>query len=144
MKNSFERSNSFNNPDRLFLSWDQYGSLIDDLCNIIKNSGIIFDYVYGIPRGGLIPAVAISNKLNFHLLITKYVQISLEGKTILLCDDMADTGKTLKEFTNDTFFEDIKIITASIFKHKNSKFVPDYYVTENDKWVVFPYEENHI
>ena len=124
------------------LTWRKYISLIQILIKKIKKSGIKFDYIYGIPRGGLIPSVIISHALNIKLATDRNIYDCLFGKDdlVLLVDDIIDTGRTiedLEEYTEHYF----KTKIAAIFKHKNSPIVPDFFVEENDMWVEFPYEK---
>ena len=49
---------------RLKLSWDDISRSVDDLCKKIPMELPLIDSVHGIARGGLIPAVMISHKLD--------------------------------------------------------------------------------
>ena len=50
---------------------------------------------------------------------------------LLIIDDIADTGKTLEHYVDDTIF--------TIHCHKQSIVKPDYYVWDKyDKWIVYP------
>jgi len=81
---------------KVFLSW----KWVDDQLNTIgdKLEGKDLEFVAGIPRGGLIPAVMMS-----HAFGIKYISYSsakqlpkeLRTKTIVI-DDIADTGHTLR------------------------------------------------
>ena len=93
-----------------------------------KNFNI--DSVFGIPRGGLVPAVYIAHMLNVPLNGFK-----INGKNPLVVDDIADTGQTLKPYK--TF--DYKI--ATIYYHKQSVVEPDIWIYEKkDDWILFPWE----
>ena len=50
--------------NKLILTNDDFGSLIANMCRDITNSGWRPDYVVGITRGGLLPAVMISHYFN--------------------------------------------------------------------------------
>jgi hypoxanthine phosphoribosyltransferase len=121
-------------------SWDNYIAMVYLLCKNLKDSKIKFKYVYGIPRGGLIPAVIISNILHIQMVDEWFLTTnsSING-TKLIVDDIVDTSQTLEE-TLDGFGKDEKVYTATLFKHKKCKFVPDFYIAENREWVQFPYE----
>jgi len=70
------------------------------------------------------------------------------GGRILLCDDLSDTGITLKKSVDwlrkyDPIkgkIEDIK--TATLWKKKKSTFEPDYCAIklQSDPWIVQPFE----
>lgn len=122
---------------KVFLSW----KWVDDQINTIgdKLEGRELEFVSGIPRGGLIPAVIMS-----HAFGVKYISYSsakqlpkdLRSKTIVV-DDIADTGHTLKEAV------DLDFITATLSIRTGTKSVPMYYgehITD-DRWLVFPWEK---
>lgn len=78
--------------------------------------------------------------------VLKMLNARSEPARILLVDDVFDTGKTmetvlrlLKEKTR--LEHEVKIATI-FYKPKRNKTdsVPDYYLHESDKWVVFPHE----
>jgi len=122
---------------KVFLSW----KWVDDQLNTIgdKLEGKDLEFVAGIPRGGLIPAVIMS-----HAFGIKYISYSsakqlpkeLRSKTIVI-DDIADTGHTLKEAV------DLGFITATLSIRIGSKTVPMYYGEHilDDRWLVFPWEK---
>lgn len=142
MKNSSQRSNS-QGPEKIYLNWNDYNKKLITLINIIKKNDVKFDFVYGIPRGGLIPAVFISHQLEIDLLINLNSSLNkLKDKKIFIIDDIVDTGITMIEIINliKLFNIKLKVFSGSIFKHKKSNFIPDFYVEENDKWIIFPYE----
>ena len=72
-----------------YYSWkdfDKSVEYISNQCRFLEFSGI-----YGIPRGGLCLAVALSHKLKINL-------ISEPSKNSLIVDDIYETGITLKTF----------------------------------------------
>lgn len=85
--------------------------------------------VYGVPRGGLVLAVMLSYKCNIPLL-----QAPCEGCVVI--DDIADTGTTLEHYKEKGYY------IATMFYHKQSKVVPDYWKHEKqEEWIIFPWEE---
>ena len=133
MKTSELRTNSDIN-ERLYITRDSYTHLIYQLVEKIKLYEKRFDCVYGVPRGGLIPAVYISYQLNIPL--KTYLNLN---ENVLIVDDICDTGKTFSNIKKDSkgFLK-----FATLFKHKDCDFNVDFYVEENDKWIVFPYEND--
>lgn len=95
-----------------------------------------FTGVYGLPRGGCIPAVIISNKLNI-----PYLAAPCKGCVIV--DDISDTGRSLLHYTeNETQFNKYFIATI-VHNPKRSAVEPELYMklkTDNNDWVVFPWE----
>ena len=89
--------------------------------------------VYGVPRGGLIPAVYLSHYLNIPLISTLDI-----GQEILVVDDIVDTGDSLRKLSD--IFD-----VASLFWRRSASFEPTYWVYDAmDKWIVFPYEEGGL
>ena len=50
--------------DKLYLSWNDIERSVDELCVKIQESLLPINSVHGLARGGYIPAVMISHKLN--------------------------------------------------------------------------------
>ena len=94
-----------------------------------------YTYVYGIPRGGLIIAVYLSHYLNLYIL-KDLKEVYLDSQPIILiADDVADTGETLKWFEG---FD-----RATIYYKPRSIVKPTYFVEKclNSDWIVYPYEK---
>jgi hypoxanthine phosphoribosyltransferase len=123
--------------NKVYLSW----KWVDEQINTIGDrlEGLDLEFVAGIPRGGLIPAVMMS-----HAFGIKYISYSsakmLPGdlrKKTLIVDDISDTGVTIAEA------DKLKFITATLCLRKGSKTVP-YFSGErinDDRWLVFPWEK---
>ena len=65
---------------RIKLSWDDVEGVVNDLCDRIPFDIPLVDSVHGLARGGLIPAVMISHKLEL-----PYVEVI--GKHTLVVDE---------------------------------------------------------
>jgi len=114
-----------------FISWNLIDEAVTDIAFNIKNTNKDFKGVYGIPRGGLILAVMLSHKLDLPLIISKD---ELDENSIII-DDIADTGKTLLDFT------EYESYVVTIHEHEQSLIKPDYSVLDKgDKWIVYPWE----
>ena len=114
-----------------FIDWNEFEFIIQILANKIIKSGLEFDSVYGLPRGGLIPAVILSHKLG--------IPYDNFGE-VLVVDDICDSGETLRPFTDPY----IKSTTAVLhYKPHTSTIKPDFYAVESisDEWIVYPWEE---
>jgi len=81
-----------------FLTWEYIDNAMSDLASKIKESGITISSIYGLPRGGLIPAVILSHKLNIPLFKTG---TDVLIGSVLIVDDICDTGETLEKYTNN-------------------------------------------
>lgn len=114
--------------NKMFISWDDINILVDELCSTISKSGAEIKSITGIERGGLIPAVMISHKLNIPY-VTKI------NKYTLVVDDICDTGETLKKT--------VAGFTATLHYKKTAIFTPDFYSKEvGTEWIVYPWERN--
>ena len=114
-----------------FVSWNVIDEAVTDIAFNIKNTNKDFKGVYGIPRGGLILAVMLSHKLDLPLIMSKE---ELDENSIII-DDIADTGKTLLDFT------EYESYVVTIHEHEQSLIKPDYSVLDKgDKWIVYPWE----
>lgn len=89
--------------------------------------------IYAIPRGGLVLGVRLSHELGIPLFSSEsYV---LTNPHIIVVDEIADTGKTLRIFR-----ENLNPI-VTLWKHVDCPLMPDIYLHENRDWVVFPWEK---
>ncbi len=107
-------------------SWYEFDKSVEYIakkCKFLEFSGI-----YGVPRGGLCLAVALSHKLKIKL-------VSDPIKNSLIVDDVYETGITLKTF---------KDIEGAMFFVLFSKVNPTWWnsvhISEKNDWIVFPWE----
>ena len=109
-----------------YLSWCEFDNSVEYIAN--KCKFLEFSGIYGIPRGGLCLAVALSHKLKINL-------ISEPIKNSLIVDDIYETGITLKAF---------KHIEGAMFFVLFSKVSPTWWnsvhISEKSEWIVFPWE----
>ena len=146
--------------DYLILSWRDVYNLTLQLSERIVSSGFIPDIIVGIARGGWIPARILSDVLYATALenirieyytdvgvrgkaprITQPLSGSLEGKTILLVDEVADTGASLHhaiEHAKNLGVDEQR--SAVLHLKPTSKVVPDYYMVMTTSWTVYPWE----
>ena len=110
--------------DKHYLSWMGLEFAIDDLVNDYKENDYKCDYIYGPPRGGLPMAVTLSHRLNIPLIKTEADMFEQYGnkQSVLIVDDIADTGKTLEGMKPLMGPEDL---IYTIYYHKQSIVVPD-------------------
>tara|TARA_A100001388_G_scaffold247688_1_gene207381 strand:+ start:1799 stop:2194 length:396 start_codon:yes stop_codon:yes gene_type:complete len=109
-----------------FFTWSEFDKSVDHIskeCKFLEFSGI-----YGIPRGGLCLAVALSHKLKLNL-------ISEPKKNSLIVDDIYETGITLSSLKN---------IEGATFFVLFSKIKPTWWntvhISGKNEWIVFPWE----
>lgn len=113
----------------VILGWGEYHALIRELVSQIPKSK--YRYVYGVPRGGLIPAVMISHELEIELTTALPLSPDFYPFPILVVDDLVDSGMTLRKCKHDT---------ATLFMKPDSVTRPTYFGEVTDKLVIFPYE----
>jgi|TARA_B100001093_G_scaffold503662_1_gene558336 hypoxanthine phosphoribosyltransferase len=122
--------------NKLYLSW----KWVDDQINKIgdKLESIDLEFVSGIPRGGLIPAVMMSHAYGIKYISyssAKMLPLELRKKTIVI-DDISDTGLTMSEA------DKLKFITSSLTTRVGTKTLPRLTgeLISDDRWLVFPWE----
>tara|TARA_Y100001937_G_C7133166_1_gene338599 strand:+ start:2257 stop:2688 length:432 start_codon:yes stop_codon:yes gene_type:complete len=124
---------------KTYIKWKEYDDYIDRICDWVdqlqRYQGLELGAVYGLPRGGLPIAVSLSHRLNLPLLMDYYDRKIVTDKQILVVDDIADTGETLKDFQNK------HNVICTFHYHEQSIVKPDFYCEEKgDKWIVYPWE----
>ena len=119
-----------------YISYKKYKEMVNKVAYWIKyEQDDEIGAIYGLPRGGLPIAVELSHKLNLPLLMNYYDRKVVTDKKILVVDDIADTGHTLKDFKNP------HNIICTLHYHEDSVVLPDYYVDlKGDDWIVYPWE----
>ncbi len=144
------------------LSWDDVYSLARETAGKVKSSGFQPDAIVGIARGGWFLARVLCDFLGVkdlysikvgHWGITaeknqegaklhQGLNISLEGKKVLLVDDITDTGQSL-ELAKKHVLEAGKpreLKTATLMHIKTSEYRPDFFGKEVDwAWMIFPW-----
>ena len=146
------------------LLWDDIVRMTFRLAKKIRESGFMPDIIVALLRGGLVPARILSDCLGVNRIfvvgvtfyadvgrthdkpvITQPLNINLGGSNVLIVDDVADTGETLllvKEHVSALGADTIK--TATLHKKPWSKIKPDFFVSETDSWIVYPWEYTEV
>lgn len=141
-------------------TWNQIYEMLLDLAERIRKNGFKADLIVGVSRGGWPPARVLSDlldnpnlanvKAEFYLgvaetkvepTLTQPVSVAVAGKKVLVVDEVADTGKSLKLVKKHVFKQgacEVKI--ATVYYKPWSVVVPDYYGKETSRWIVFPWE----
>ena len=74
-------------------------------------------------------------------IITEAPARLVEGKIILIVDDVSDTGATFELARN--FFRSKnpnKIFTLSPYIKPHTTFIPDFWIKKTSDWIIFPYD----
>ena len=125
--------------NKQYLTWLGCDFAIDMLVKDYENKKYKCDKIYGISRGGLPIAVALSHRLNIPV-VSEIWQPKFNSQTTLIVDDIADTGDTLKSLI-ESFNNNI---CYTLYYHKQSIVSPDKWIFEKkDKWIIFPWENQN-
>jgi hypoxanthine phosphoribosyltransferase len=151
----------------LWVSWDEYHRLIEELTFKVYESGYKFDSLLCLARGGLRVGDVISRVYDMPLAIlaaSSYREAAgtqqgsldiaqfitktggeLTGK-LLLVDDLVDSGATLVKVIDhlrSRYPAITEVRTAVIWWKSVSQFKPDYHVQylETSPWIHQPFEE---
>ena len=109
-----------------YFTWGEVDKSVEQIANKCRFKE--FSGIYGVPRGGLCLAVALSHKLKIEL-------ISEPKKNSLIVDDVYETGLTLRS---------LKDIEGAMFFVLFSKIKPTWwntlFISKKNQWIVFPWE----
>jgi hypoxanthine phosphoribosyltransferase len=141
-------------------TWNQIYNMLLNLAEKIRKDEFKPDLIVGVCRGGWPPARVLSDLMDnsnlanvraeFYLgvaetkgepVLTQPVSTSVAGKKVLIVDEVADTGKSLK-LVKEHIIENgaRKVGVATVYYKPWSVVKPDYYEKETSRWVVFPWE----
>ncbi|MGB9758952.1 MAG: phosphoribosyltransferase [Thermoproteota archaeon] len=143
------------------IDWQTFYSLCLEAADMIRRSKKSYDAFVGISRGGLVPLRILSDELEqenlfvirvvFYEDIKKtaaepvikddYLKSNVSGLRLLVIDDVADSGKSLKkvlEYLKNAGAKEVDSLT--IFYKPHSETTPTFYVRTTKKWIVFPHE----
>ena len=150
----------------LYVSYDEYHSLIEKLAIKVHQSGWQFDTILCLARGGMRPGDILSRifdkplaimstssyrseagKVQGKLDVARYIttpQGEIAGR-VLLVDDLADTGHTLNVVIGqlrDNYKPISELRSAVIWTKGVSAFLPDYSVEflPTNPWIHQPFE----
>jgi hypoxanthine phosphoribosyltransferase len=125
----------------------------------LEINGHKIERVVGLVRGGLMPAVIMSHCLNdIPMTAISYSSKSgngdnknhtnvlpdIEENTILICDDIVDTGYSMREVVDHYIALNKVCVTFALYSKETAVFKPDYawrvVDAEETGWIVFPFE----
>ncbi len=142
------------------VSWDEAYSLAKILAHKIKSSGYKPGLVIGIARGGLVPARVVCDFLlqkdlaaikveHWGIAATlgkaklKYpLPVNISGKSILVVDDVADTGDTFSVIMDYLKEKNPSEVKTAVLHYKTcSTYVPDYWAQMQEEWmwIIYPW-----
>ena len=154
----------------LFVSWEEYHKKTEQLAIKVHEDGWEFNQVVCIAKGGMRVGDVFARLFNVPLAILSVESYKGEGyknqrgaitfsrdlaKTspnigskVLLVDDLADSGITLKKSIEWLehfygFYFDEPVRTAVLFYKAVSKYKPNYYIDylKDSPWIEMPFEK---
>jgi hypoxanthine phosphoribosyltransferase len=142
------------------MSWDDLGTGGRDLAQAVADDAYRPDMILGIARGGLLVAGALGYALGVKNTFTMNVEfytgiderldmpmilppvpdlVDFAETRVLIADDVADTGATLKlvqEFCEGKVAE---VRSAVLYEKSRSVVNADYVWRRTDSWITFPW-----
>lgn len=150
-------------PDLAFIAYPEFVSDVQALAAALEADDWRPDHIVGIGRGGLVPAAYLSHRTGISLLSVDYSSgvpsfaeelmeklavATREGRTILLVDDINDSGGTIEALRKSLMDhgaagEGVRV--AVLIDNLRSKAKVDYRSRTIDRssdkrWFVFPWE----
>jgi uncharacterized protein len=146
--------------DREILTYELFGVAARELAQRIADDGFRPDAIIAIARGGLTLAGALGYALDVKMLGSLNVEFytgvgstletpvvlpptldqeSLTGKSILLVDDVADSGRTLSLVLQLLRSGGGEVRTVCIYSKPSTIEEPYYVWRRTDRWINFPW-----
>jgi hypoxanthine phosphoribosyltransferase len=145
---------------REVLTWTRFGEASRALAQQIADSGYEPTIILAVARGGLLSAAAIAYALGVKNVFTMNVEfytgvderldfpvmlppllnaVDVAGARVLVADDVADTGATLK-LVKDFCAEHVADVRCAVLYEKPRSIVKCEYVWHRtDRWINFPW-----
>ena len=146
--------------EREILGWDEIGDASRELGRSIHGSGFVPDVVVAIARGGLLLAGAVAYALDVKscgalnaefytgvdarldepIILAPYLdEVSLNGKKVLLVDDVSDSGRTLAMVLDLIRLAGADVRTVCLYSTPKTVLAPAYVWRKTSKWIAFPW-----
>jgi len=150
-------------PDLAFIPYPEFVNDVQAVAAALEADGWKPDHIVGIGRGGLVPAAYLSHRTGISLLSVDYSSgvpsfaeelmeklavATREGRTILLVDDINDSGGTIEALRGsliDHGADEKAVRVAVLIDNLRSRARVDYRSRTIDRstdkrWFVFPWE----
>ncbi|MEO1064334.1 MAG: phosphoribosyltransferase [Actinomycetota bacterium] len=144
------------------LSWDLYGKGATELAEMVHGDGFRPDIILAIARGGLFVAgslgyalgvknlyvmnveyyTGVDERLEMPVMLPPYLdKVDLRDANVLIADDVADTGATLKAVYDFAEGEVAEVRSAVLYEKSASSIKCEYVWKRTDDWIVFPWSD---
>lgn len=148
------------NDERESLGWLEFGEAARHLASDVLHSGFTPDVVVAIARGGLLLAGAIAYALDVKscgaLNVEFYTGVderlpepvvlppmldapSLQGKNVLVVDDVSDSGRTLAMVVRMLAGTGAHVRSVCLYSKPGTVLEPDYVWRRTGRWINFPW-----
>lgn len=146
--------------ERENLTWNDFGEASRELSRDILRSGFEPEIVVAIARGGLLLAGGIAYALGIKscgavnaefytgvgtrlpepiMLPPLLDEASIEGKRVLLVDDVSDSGRTLAMVVQLLEVAGADVRTVCLYSKPGTVYEPTYTWRVTDRWINFPW-----
>lgn len=147
---------------REIMTWDTFGTASRELAQAIVDDDYVPDMILSIARGGLLIggalgyALAVKNtytmNVEFYTGVDERLEVprilppapdfvDLAHASILIADDVADTGHTLKSVEQFCEGKVGEVRTAVLYEKPHSVVKCDYVWKRTDLWINFPWSD---
>jgi hypoxanthine phosphoribosyltransferase len=148
--------------DREILTWELFGTASRELAQMVAADGYEPDMILSIARGGLLIggamgyALAVKNtytmNVEFYTGVDERLEVprilppapdfvDLGDARLLIVDDVADTGHTLKSVQEFCAGKVGEVRTAVIYEKPHSVVSCDYVWRRTEQWINFPWSD---
>jgi hypoxanthine phosphoribosyltransferase len=148
-------------PEREILTWELFGTASREIAQQIADD-YAPDMILSIARGGLLIGGALGYALAVKNVYTMNVEfytgvderldvprilppapdfVDLADARILIADDVADTGQTLRSVQQFCSGKVAEVRTAVLYEKSRSLVKCDYVWRRTDKWINFPWSD---
>ena len=146
--------------EREVLGWEEFGEANRALAGLVADSGYRPSIILAVARGGLLPAAAVAYALDVKNVFTMNVEfytgidqrldfpvmlppllnaVDIAGARVLVVDDVADTGATLK-LVMDFCATHVADVRCAVLYEKARSVVKCRYVwRRTERWINFPW-----
>ncbi|MEE1930077.1 phosphoribosyltransferase [Streptomyces sp. TRM 70351] len=142
------------------LSYERFGQAVRELARTIADDGFEPDIILSVARGGVFVAGGLAYALdckNLHLVNVEFYTgvgttlpmpvmlapvpnvVDFSEKRVLIADDVADTGKTLKLIHDFCSGHVAEVRSAVIYEKPQSLVRCEYVWKRTDEWINFPW-----
>ncbi|MFI9320279.1 phosphoribosyltransferase [Kitasatospora aureofaciens] len=145
---------------REILDYQTFGRAVRELAQTIADDGYVPDLVLSIARGGVFVAGGLAYALdckNIHLVNVEFytgvgttlempvmlapvpAAIDFTDKKVLIADDVADTGRTLRLVHDFCLDHVAEVRSAVVYEKPHSLVKCEYVWKRTDDWIEFPW-----